>query len=64
MCSSEALGKWKFMFNLVKIKEEFDSTMESIELMADKGFMKSYQKAEQEIKNRDFEDWSELTSGL
>ena len=53
------------MFNdLMRIKEEFDSTMESIELMADKEFMKSYQKAKQEIKNKDFEDWSELTNGL
>jgi hypothetical protein len=53
------------MFNdLMRIKEEFDRTMESIELMADREFMESYQKAKQEIKNKDFEDWSELTNGL
>ncbi len=50
------------MFNdLMRIKEEFDRTMESIELMADREFMESYQKAKQEIKNNDFEDWDELT---
>jgi len=53
------------MFNdLMRIKEEFDRTMESIELMADREFMESYQKAKQEIKNNDFEDWDELTKGV
>ena len=53
------------MFNdLIRIKEEFDSVIESIELMADKEFMESYKKAKQEIKNRDFDGWNELTEGL
>ena len=50
--------------DLVRIREEFDSVMESIELIADKEFMESYRKAKQEIKNRDFADWDELTKKL
>ena len=50
--------------DLVRVREEFDSIMESIELTADKEFMKSYKKAKHEIKNRDFADWDELTKDL
>ena len=50
--------------DLVRVKEEFDSIMESIELMADEEFMKSYQKAKQEIGDRDFADWDKLTKDL
>ena len=46
--------------DLVKIKEEFDSIVESMELMADKNFMDSYKKSREQIKNRDFADWNEL----
>ena len=46
--------------DLTRIKEDFDAVMESLELMADKAFMESHEKAKNEIKNRDFADWNEL----
>ena len=46
--------------DLIRVKKEFDSIVESIELMADKKFMDSYTKAKEQIKKRDFADWSEL----
>jgi predicted CopG family antitoxin len=46
--------------DLIRIKEEFDAVMESLELMDNKEFMESYKKAKQEIKNRDFVNWNEL----
>ena len=46
--------------NLVKMKEEFDSIIESIELMSNKEFMKSYNKAKEQVKNKEFEDWDAL----
>ncbi len=46
--------------DLIKIKEEFDRVVESIELMGNKEFMNSYNKAKDQIKNREFEDWDAL----
>ena len=46
--------------DLLKVKDEFDAVVESLELMQDKEFMNSYQKAKQEIKKRDFDNWDEL----
>jgi len=46
--------------DLMKVKDEFDSIVESIELMSNPQFMKSYKKAKEQIKNRDFDDWSKL----
>ena len=46
--------------DLIRIKEEFDVVMESLELMANEEFMESYKKAKEEIKNREFVDWDEL----
>ena len=46
--------------DLVKVKDEFDAIVESLELMADKEFMKSYKKSKEQIKKRDFVDWNEL----
>mgnify|MGYP001586839064 CR=1 FL=1 len=46
--------------DLLKMKEEFDLIVESLELMADKAFMKSYKKAKEQIKKRDFVDWDAL----
>jgi predicted CopG family antitoxin len=46
--------------DLLRLKEEFNTVMESIELMENKEFMESYKKAKEEIKNRDFVDWDEL----
>ena len=46
--------------DLLKVKEEFDALVESLELMADAGFMASHKKAREQIKNRDFVDWNAL----
>ena len=48
------------ILDLVKVKEEFDSIVESLELMADKEFMDSYKDAKEQIKKRNFADWNEL----
>ena len=48
------------IMDLMRVKEEFDSIVESLELMADKEFMESYKKAKEQIKKRDFVDWNEL----
>lgn len=46
--------------DLIKVKEEFDAIVESIELMSDKAFMDSYKKAKEQIKKREFADWNAL----
>ena len=46
--------------DLIRLKEDFDVVMESLELMENEEFMESYRKAKKEIKNRDFVDWNEL----
>lgn len=48
------------IIDLVRIKEEFDSIVESIELMGSKKFMNSYNKAKMQIKNKEFADWNAL----
>lgn len=48
----------KAILDLVKVKEEFDSIVESLELMSDKVFMNSYKKSKEQIKNREFADWN------
>lgn len=46
--------------DLVRIKEEFDSVIESLELMSNEEFMDSYQKARMQVKEREFSDWNAL----
>ena len=46
--------------DLLKVKEEFDGIVESIELMSDKEFMESYKKSKEQIKNREFENLDAL----
>ena len=48
------------IIDLLRVKEEFDSIVESLELMSDKEFMESYKKSKEQIKKRDFADWNEL----
>ena len=48
------------LVDLIRLKEEFDSVVESIELMNDKKFMESLIKSKKQIKNREFSDWNEL----
>ena len=46
--------------DLVKVKDEFNVIVESIELMSNEEFMKSYKKAKEQIKKREFDDWNAL----
>ena len=46
--------------DLVRIKEEFNSIVESLELMDNKEFIRSYKKAKDQIKRREFDDWNAL----
>jgi hypothetical protein len=46
--------------DLVRLKDEFDGIVESLELMADKEFMTSYRKARQQVRDRDLDDWDTL----
>ena len=48
------------ILDLLRVKEEFDSIIESLELMSDKKFMNSYKKSKEQVKKRDFADWNEL----
>lgn len=50
----------KALVDLVRLREEFDAVIESMELMADKDFMASYEKAQEQIKKREFDDWDGL----
>ena len=46
--------------DLLKVKEEFDAIVESIELMGNKEFMDFYNKSKEQIKKREFENWNAL----
>ena len=48
------------IIDLIRIKEEFDSVVESLELMTDKKFMDSFKKAKEQVKKREFSDWNAL----
>ena len=48
------------ILDLVKVKEEFNSIVESLELMSDKEFMNSYKKSKEQVKKREFVDWNAL----
>ncbi|MBT3465119.1 hypothetical protein HN451_09070 [archaeon] len=48
------------IMDLIRVKGEFDSIVESIELMMDKEFMDSYNKSKEQIKNKEFDDWNAL----
>ena len=48
------------LVDLLKVKEDFDLIVESIELMSNVEFMKSYKKAKEQIKKRDFDEWDNL----
>ncbi|MBU0456581.1 MAG: hypothetical protein ABH824_05365 [Nanoarchaeota archaeon] len=48
------------ILDLVRVKDEFDSIVESLELMSDSIFMNSYKKSREQVEKRDFVDWNEL----
>lgn len=45
---------------IIRLKEELDLVVESIELSNNKEVMESLKRSEEQIKNRDFADWNEL----
>ena len=46
--------------DLVKVKDEFAAIIESLELMSDKEFMKSFEDAKNQIHKREFVSWDDL----
>ena len=48
------------LIDLIRVKEDFDAIVESLELMGDKEFMKSYENAKEEIKKSQCVDWNAL----
>ena len=52
--------KKQAIVDLIRVKDEFDTIVESIELMSDKEFMESLKKAKEQVKKREFVDWNEL----
>lgn len=52
--------KKEAILDLIKVKEEFDTIVESPELASNKEFMNSYKKSKEQIKKREFADWDEL----
>jgi len=41
--------------DLVRVKNEFDSIIESLELMSNPEFIASYEKSKEQVKKRDFD---------
>ena len=60
MTSATVMVNKEAILDLVRVKDEFDSIVESLELMSDSEFMSSYQKSREQVKNRDFVDWDAL----
>ncbi|HLC73053.1 MAG TPA: hypothetical protein VJH20_00280 [Candidatus Nanoarchaeia archaeon] len=50
----------KALADLIKVKEDFDAIIESLELMNNKEFMNSYKKSKEQVKKRQFVEWNEL----
>ena len=48
------------LVDLIRVKEELDLIVESLELISDKEFIESLKKSEEQIKNREFANWDEL----
>ncbi len=46
--------------DLLKIKDDFDAVIESLELMSDQDFMDSYNQSKKQIEKREFVDWDDL----
>ncbi|MFW6014528.1 MAG: hypothetical protein ACOCQG_05105 [Candidatus Nanoarchaeia archaeon] len=45
---------------MIWLNDEFDAVIDSLELMADKDFMDSYNKSKEQVKKGEFVDWNEL----
>ncbi len=46
--------------DLVRLTNEINDRVESLELMGDSGFMESLDRSKEQIKKREFADWNEL----
>jgi len=46
--------------DLVRLTNEINDRVESLELMSDKKFMTSFKKSKEQIKKRKFADWNDL----
>ena len=46
--------------HLIRVKEELDLIVESLELMSNPEVMEAHKRAKEQIKNRDFAGWNEL----
>ena len=60
MTSATVAVNREAILDLVRVKDEFDSIVESLELMSDIEFMASYKKSREQIEKREFVDWNEL----
>ncbi|MFW6014531.1 MAG: hypothetical protein ACOCQG_05120 [Candidatus Nanoarchaeia archaeon] len=45
---------------MIWLNDEFDAVIDSLELMADKDFMDSYNKSKEQVKKGEFVDWNEI----
>ncbi len=52
----------KVFKEIMETKERLDTLMESVELMNDREFMKSYRRAKKDVSRGHFEDWEGLKS--
>ena len=50
----------KAIEDLIRLANELNDKIESLELIGDRGFMQSYKKAKDQIKKREFDNWNEL----
>ena len=48
------------ILDLVRVKDEFDLIIESLELMSNKEFMDSYKRSKEQILRREFGEWNDL----
>ncbi len=46
--------------DLLRIKDEFDAVVESLELMSDEEFMRGYRRSREQVRKREFGDWDAL----
>ena len=56
--SETVLIKKTAIKDLLRVRDEFDAIVESIELMSNKEFMDTYKKAKEQIGKRDFANWN------
>ena len=57
--NNECVGQ-KAMADLIRIRDEFDSVIDSLEFMNDNEFVDSLKRSDKEIEKREFADWDAL----